>query len=95
MEAGMVKFDVSAEDAKLIQRIVDRAAKAELLGGSRMDLEMDIEAVHANGTPLRLGELLTADTFNFSHDISGIQNCIDRNTGRLRNHFLPRFSARR
>ncbi len=90
----MVSFDVSREDAKLIQAIVDRAVKMELLGGSRMDLEMDIEAVHANGTPLRLADLLAADTFNFSHDVSGIQNCIDRNSGGLRNHFLPRFAAR-
>ena len=90
----MVKFEVSATDAKLIHAIVDRAVRMEMLSGSRMDLEMDIEAVHANGTPLRLADLLAADTFNFTHDVVGIQNCIDRNTGGLRNHFLPRFAAR-
>ena len=88
-----VSFVVTTKDAKLIQKIVDRAVQAELLNGSRMDLAMDLEAVHANGTPLRLAELLAADTFNFKHDICGIQNCIDRHTGGFRNHFLPRFSA--
>lgn len=91
----MVKFEVSRADAKLIQQIVDRAVKVELLNGSRMDLEMDIEATHANGNPLRLAELLAADTFNFSHDVVGIQNCIDRNTGKMTRFFVPRFSAPR
>lgn len=90
----MVSFDVTTADAKLIQKIVDRAVKMELLAGDRTDLVMDLEAVHANGTPLRLAELLAADTFNFAHDINGIQKHIDRETGGLRNHFLPRFTAR-
>lgn len=89
----MVSFDVSKKDGLLIQKIVDRAVKMELLGTNRMDLAMDLEAVHTNGVPLRLKELLEADTFNFAHDIVGIQNCIDRSTGGLTTHFLPRFAA--
>lgn len=88
----MVSFDVSQEDANMIREIATRAIASRIAAGSRMDLEMDIEAVHANGTPLRLAELLGADAFNFAHDVVGIQNRIDRNTGKLRDHFLPRYA---
>lgn len=87
----MISFDVSREDARIIRQIVQRAAAAGIMNGTPQDLEMDIEAVHANGTPLRLAELLDADEFNFRHDVVGIQNCIDRDTGGLCNHFLPRY----
>jgi len=55
-------------------------------------MTMDVSAVHANGNPLRLEDLLHADDFNFAHDMSGICNCLDRNTGKLTRNFLPRFS---
>ena len=36
-----------------------------------------------------------ADTFNFAHDILGVQNNMDRSgNGKLINCFLPRFSGR-
>ena len=89
-----VNWDVSKTDARLVEKIVDRAVQLELLNGTRQDLSMDIEAVHANCTPLRLAELLAADTFNFTHDIRGIQRHIDRLTGGLTGHFLPRFTRR-
>jgi len=57
----------------------------------KMDLMMDLEAVHAT-TPLRLADLLAADRENFSHDICGIQCNIDRETGELQNCFLPRYA---
>ncbi len=57
-----------------------------------MSLHMDVSATHANGNPLRLADLLAADDFNFAHDLSGICNCLDRNTGKLTNNFRPRFS---
>ena len=74
----MVNWNVSKADARLVRQIVDRAVQMELLGGTRQDLEMDIEAIHGNDIPLRLAELLAADTFNFTHDIRGIQRHIDR-----------------
>lgn len=55
---------------------------------------MDLTAVHANGNPMRLADLLAADDFNFAHDIVGISRFLDRNTGRLTDCFSPRFSAR-
>jgi hypothetical protein len=55
-----------------------------------MDLNMDVTATHCNGTPLDLEKLLAFDEFNVAHDIYGIMDCIDRNTGKLTSGFLPR-----
>lgn len=95
-----VSFEVTLEDAGLIERIVKRAdvAHRETIGrrmteDERVSLEMDLTAVHANGCPLRLQELLDADNFNFGHDVFGIARHIDRRTGKLRNHFRPRFAV--
>jgi hypothetical protein len=56
---------------------------------------MDLTAAHTNGCPLDLGGLLEADTLDFTHDISGIAGHLDRSTGKLINHFLPRYSVQR
>lgn len=88
-------FDVSKSDGELIRKIVARAWGLDWLRksyASRMDMHMDVTAVHANGNPLRLADLLAADEFNFGHDMSGICNCLDRDTGRLTRGFSPRFS---
>jgi hypothetical protein len=58
-----------------------------------MDGHMDLTAVHANGCPLRLGDLLASDTFEFIHDIVGIERHVDRKTGKLRGFFVPRYAA--
>ena len=65
-----------------ISKIVERADKLNLLCDDRISLMMD----------LRLNELLEADDFNFSHDICGIQNNIDRTTKTFMNCFVPRFA---
>lgn len=62
-----------------------------------MSICMDLEATHCNGCPLRLREMLEAlteaDYANVMHDICGINQHIDRSTGLLKDHFLPRFAA--
>ena len=92
----MVHFALTHADARLVERIVERAigtkAVWDVLSGTRQDLMMDIEAVHCNGCPLRLEELLKADAFNFAHDVLGIRRHINRDTGKLGSHFLPRFA---
>ena len=60
---------------------------------SKIDIMMDIDACHNNGCPLKFQELLEADDFNFSHDVIGIRNHIDRRTGQLGDCFVPRYSA--
>lgn len=94
-----VSFDVSPEDEGLIWDIANRAWNdwgnegwPRKLYKTQVDLVMDITAVHANGNPLRLTDLLSADAFNFSHDIGGIRNHLDRETGKLTQCFRPRFS---
>ena len=95
-----ISFHTSNDDADLIFKVVDRAWKMTLalLGGrapsfSRADLSMDITACHANGTPLRLADLLEADAANFSHDVFGILRHINRETGQLEDSFVPRFAV--
>ena len=93
----IVSFDVTPCEAKQIAAIVRRAralGKApESLALDLLSLEMDLTTCHANGCPLRLGELLIADDFNFAHDVFGIRRHLNRETGKLENCFLPRFSA--
>ena len=88
----MVCFDVTLEETKLIQKIAKRAVERDpeltMLG-----LDMDLSACHANGCPLRLTELLAADNLNFVHDIYGIRQNIDRETGQLQNCFCPRYAV--
>lgn len=43
--------------------------------------------------PLRLQDLVEADDFNFSHDISGICRHWDRAARVMQNCFRPRFAA--
>jgi hypothetical protein len=92
----MVSFDVSAADSVLIGRIVDRAEGLGLLTGwyDRLTCVMDLTATHANGCPMDFQRLLDADDFNFLHDVTGIANCLDRDTGKLTNFFSPRFHTR-
>jgi NAD+ synthase len=45
------------------------------------------------GCDLNLEGLLNADDFNFSHDICGIHNNLDRENKKLNNNFLPRFAV--
>lgn len=86
----MVKFEVSPEDARLIRLVVAR--RVLMTGGHSkcLETEMDVTACHANGTRLDLGKLLNFPDFDFAHDMAGIHNCIDRETGKLTNCFLPR-----
>ena len=86
----MVKFKTTKKSHELISQIVDRASQKFAIE-DRMNLFMDITATHCNGTPLDLEKFLGFDDFNFAHDIYGIMNHIDRNTGKI-SRFLPRCS---
>ena len=88
-----VKFNLTTEERQLVEMIVDRAIVADE-SLDRLAVTMDITACHRNGTPLKLAELLTADDFNFSHDVFGIRRHLDRKTGKLLNHFFPRYARK-
>lgn len=90
-----VNFTVTKKEMETIDAIAKRANKLFERFGSRyavMDAAMDITAVHANGCPLRLEELLKSDDLNFSHDMGGIHQHLNRNNGKLEGFFVPRFA---
>lgn len=90
MPNSEVKFVTNKKDLLLIEAIAVRAVKDLQL--DKLSTGMDVSACHANGNPLRLKELLEADAFNFTHDICGIYNFINRDTGKLEHGFRPRYS---
>jgi hypothetical protein len=89
-----INFDVTKEEMQLISKIGKRALQRIEIRNlvDSISLNMDITATHKNGNPLRLNDFLNADDFNFFHDIYGILNHLNRETGKLENCFSPRFS---
>lgn len=90
-----VSFNCPEAERKIIRAIARRARDLYLeheIDRSAFDIDMDITATHCNGNPLRLNDLLAADDFNLLHDVSGIAHHLDRETGKLGGHFLPRFT---
>lgn len=91
----MIKFKTTKKDSALITLIAKRASNTAAANGWHYplkDAEMDITACHCNGNPLRLDDLLTADAFNFSHDVFGTHRNLNRKTGVLENLFSPRYN---
>lgn len=82
-----------AEDFKVIAGRAVAQARRQDIRLNKLDLVMDLTAVHANDCPLKLQALLEADEFNFSHDVVGIRRKLDRDTGRLTDEFCPRYAA--
>jgi hypothetical protein len=82
------------EQFEICMKIANRAEKENLLMfDDKLSFIMDLECA-INEFDLRLNDLLNADNFNFSHDIYGIQNNLNRETKEFENCFLPRFSAK-
>ena len=89
-----MNWNTNATEDRLITKIAKRAV--EMCGDSYslQDAQMDITACHLNGCPLELENLLNTDDFNFAHDVFGIRRHLNRQTGQLENHFLPRYAQR-
>lgn len=91
----MINWECNAKDFKLIVQIAERV-KMDIPNypDDRITVIMDLTACHANGCPLQLAELLTADRFEFTHDIYGIRKAINRTTGKLTEDcFVPRYAV--
>lgn len=56
----------------------------------RLSLEMDLSAAHIADPSIDLTTLLESSDFDLMHDVCGIQNHINRDTGELMHCFLPR-----
>ncbi len=89
-EPKRIIWGATKGDAALIGQIVQRAIRETKVYKDRLECEMDLTAAHLNGCPLDLKRLRDAPEYDFHHDISGIRQHIDRNTGTLLNCFLPR-----
>ena len=83
---------IKQRDSRLIFEIAKRAA--DELPYNKLTVAMDLEAVHEH-TPLDLERLLKANLGDFCHDVVGIYRRIDRNTGKLRDCFSPRFTKQK
>jgi repressor of nif and glnA expression len=83
---------LTKNDFETMLKIAKRAEKMGLSFSDRLTLMIDLEFATEEFN-LKLEELLKADNFNFSHDICGIQNNINRRTKKFENCFLPRYSS--
>ncbi len=88
----IINFETTKKDYLLISKIVKRGIELAKKYDA-MTMNMDVTAVHANGTELDLDKFLKFDDFNFSHDLFGIRDHINRETGKLENCFSPRCSV--
>jgi hypothetical protein len=93
---SQINWTVSALDFAVIVQIAERAvALAQRFREpypQRLAV-MDLQACHANGCPLDLEGLLTAQDGDFGHDVFGIRRYLDRETGKLQECFTPRFRS--
>lgn len=74
-----------------ILAIVKRAQALNIAEYNQFTQFMDIDAAF-NQFELRLDDMLNADDYEFMHDFEGIQNHINRKTGKIKG-FVPRFSG--
>lgn len=90
---GMINWDISPEDFDLLVKVAERVEKKlSAYPDDRQTLVMDLNACHSNGCPLDFEGLLEASHGEFAHDIWGIRSNINRETGKLENHFIPRYA---
>ncbi|SEK36863.1 hypothetical protein SAMN04515666_101340 [Bosea lupini] len=92
-----VSFEIAPELRPFVDQILDRTAALYASARQpfdRLHHEMNLCACHANGCPLDFTRMVGADDFNLAHDVFGIDRHLDRDTGRLTDHFLPRFAKR-
>ena len=73
-------------------KIAKRAFDEKLIDDMQTTM-MDLCACHANGTPLDFQKLLDFPRFDFTHDVFGLVRHMNRETGKLRDHFLPRCAV--
>jgi hypothetical protein len=89
----ITNWEISKEDYGFAVQAADRALR-ELTDypDDKHTLFMDLNACHANGCPLYFKGLLEAPLLDFSHDICGIREHINRDTGKLEGFFTPRYA---
>lgn len=86
----MINWKTNDKDFDLLV-LLARRASSELHFDYRTTL-MDVQACYGNGNSLDLASLVKAAPGDFAHDVAGIWQNIDRETGKLLNCFAPRYS---
>ena len=76
----------------LLHRITERAQALDIARGDTITQMMDMDHA-ADQFDMRLEEMAEADDFNFAHDFIGIQNTMNRETGKIEGLFVPRFAG--
>jgi len=78
--------------AKIVDRVINKVREEEVqMPIPRASLMMDLTVVHHKYS-LRLNDMLEGGDFDFFHDIYGIIKHLDRETGELKDCFLPRYA---
>jgi hypothetical protein len=88
-----MNMKTTEEDRGKIDRIMERACDLD----ERIDplsLHMDLTATHLNGCPLNLEDLSETTDANLMHDVYGIMQHLNRNTGKLEGGFTPRYAVK-
>ncbi len=89
--------EAEREHVQIIQRRVAQFQARHKVtlpaGRTAQDLELDLAAVHEHA-PLDLEGLASAEIFALIHDVGGIAYHLNRQTGELEGHFVPRYLAR-
>lgn len=87
-----VDFTTTREQDELIVQICERLERRpQPEAYRRTNMTMDLAAACNNGNPpLDLDRLLYSSDFDFLHDLNGISNCINHETGKIERCFLPR-----
>ncbi len=87
----MLQHSATRHEMEVMDKIVNRAWDMVKEGyKDRLTFYMDLDVCHSNGCPLNFDKLLAFPDGDFYHDIWGIRNKIDRQTGKLTDCFLPR-----
>lgn len=86
-----LRWDLASEQMDKIEKIASRAFRE--FGSDTLRVSMDLTICHLNGCPLDLDKLLGSDLGDFGHDVNGIGQFLDRQTGVLTEYFSPRCSA--
>lgn len=91
----MINWHCSIQEHELITKVVFRAV--DIAAGQGFNLPafsctMDLTAFHLNGCPLDLDSLAKAKPCDLIHDVAGIREHINRETGKLEDCFLPRYA---
>lgn len=90
-----INFELPPEDRRLVKRIAERYALISSKEVDLLEIRMDLTACHNHGCKLDFEKLVEADNFTLVHDLIGIANHLDRETGKLKNYFLPRCALKR